>query len=159
MSDERLWGGGSPKKPQSGPPLSAPETERDFLNAEDPQGYEEPYILPPLRPDRQYVAFRLGKRRERLRIDRATQPMRFPAYCYLVDIKFDSSQQIGFVMYFTSMTVEVLGKNLWPVVHAISSGRCEAIHEYHSKIYDAPPKGAPIIESIKLTPPEALADD
>jgi hypothetical protein len=120
---------------------------------------DEPYVLPPLRPQK-YTAFRLGKRRERLLIDRAAQPMRFPAYHELRDISFDQAQQQGFHLFFQAMTVEVIGKNLWPVVHAISSGRCAAVYEYHAKLYPAPPaKGEPFIESIKLLPPEALADD
>jgi hypothetical protein len=131
----------------------------DLSSAEDPQGFEEPYILPPLRPDRHYTAFRLGKRRERLRIDRAAQPMRFPSYFQLEDISFDQSHQIGFHLFFRAMTVTVKGQNLWPVVHAISSGRCEAIHEYHAKLYDPPAKGEPIIESITITQPAALDDE
>lgn len=161
MTEEtRLWGG-QPKKqqPEKQQQPAAPEQERDFLKAEDPGDYEEPYVLPPLRPDRHYGAFRLGKRRERLRIDRAVMPMRFPAYCYLIDINFDASHQVGFHLFFTSMTIKVTGKNLWPVVHAISSGRCEAIHEYHSKLYDPPEKGEPIIEKIEILPPSALDDE
>jgi hypothetical protein len=122
-------------------------------------GDDEPYILPPLRPEK-YTAFRLGKRRERLIIDRAASPMRFPAYHELRDISFDQAYQLGFNLFFQAMTVEITGKNLWPVVHAIASGRCQAVYEYHAKLYPAPPeKGEPWIESIKLLPPVALADD
>jgi hypothetical protein len=48
------------------------------------------------------------------------------------------------------MTVEVTGQRLAPIVHAISFGNCERIHEYHSKLYDTPAKDAPIIEGIKI---------
>jgi hypothetical protein len=78
----------------------------------------------------------------------------------LRDISFDQAHQQGFYLFFWAMTVEVMGKNLWPVVHAISSGRCEAVYQYHAKRYPSPPaKGEPQIESIKLSPPVALADD
>ena len=158
MSDEtRLWESASKKEPRTD--ATASELQADFLDKEDPQHYEEPYVLPPLRPHRHYMAFRLGKRRERLRIDRAVKPMRFPSYHYLEDISFDQEQQLGFHLFFNNMTVTVRGKYLWPVVHAISSGRCEAIHEYHAKVYDPPAKGEPVIESIAITPPATLADD
>ena len=120
---------------------------------------DEPYILPSLRPEK-YTAFRLGKRRERLLIDRAAQPMRFPAYHELRDISFDQAFQQGGFLFFQAMTVEIMGKNLWPVFHAIYSSRCAAVYEYHAKLYPAPPaKGEPLIESIKLLPPEPLAED
>ena len=125
----------------------------------EPADDDEPYILPPLRPEK-YMAFRLGKRRERLLIDRAAQPMRFPAYHELRDISFDQAYQQGFHLFFQAMTVTVMGKNLWPVVHAISSGRCAALYEYHAKLYPKPPaKGEPLIESIKLEPPALLAEN
>ena len=127
--------------------------------AESERDDDEAYVLPTIRPDR-YIAFRLGKRRERLLIDRASHPMRFPAYHALLDINFDQVHQEGFNLFFHAMTVEVTGKNLWPVVHAISNGRCAAIYEYHAKLYPAlPAKEEPLIESITLMPPVALADD
>ena len=131
------------------------DTEPEAGDEYDP----DPYILPPLRPEK-YTAIRLGKRRERLLIDRASHPMRFPAYHELRDISFDQAFQQGFNLFYQGMTVEITGKNLWPVAHAISCGRCEAVYEYHAKLYPArPAKGEPIIESINLSPPVALADD
>jgi hypothetical protein len=119
----------------------------------------DPYTLPPLRPQ-EYTAFRLGKRRERLLIDRAAAPMRFPAYHQLEDISFDQTLQQVFSLFFHEMTVEIMGENLWPVAHAIASGRCEAIYEYHAKLYPAPPaKGEPVIRSIKIVPPVVPADN
>lgn len=139
-----------------------PEETPQRKTGDDPEpeatGDDEPYVLPQLRPD-DYAAFRLGKRRERLLIDRAGGPMRFPAYHELRDISFDQVHQQAFYLFFQAMTVEVTGRNLWPVVHAISNGRCAAVYEYHAKLYPAPPaKGEPIIESIKLEPPAPLAD-
>lgn len=120
---------------------------------------DEPYILPPLRPE-QYTAFRLGKRRERLMIARAAQPLRFPFYHELRDISFEQEFQQGFNLFFQAMTVEIIGENLWPVAHAIASGRCDGIYEYHAKLYPAlPASGYPLIRSIVIAPPVALADD
>ena len=137
-----------------------PEERRSTAGELEPEasGDDEPYTLPPLRPDK-YTAFRLGKRRERLLIARATQPFRCPAYHELRDTSFDQACQEGFYLFFHAMTVEVIGKNLWPVWHAVSSNRCAAIYEYHAKLYPAlPAKGEPLIESIKIEPPVALAD-
>ncbi len=132
---------------------------RNTAGEPEPFEEEEPYILPPLRPQ-SYTAFRLGKRRERMFIDRAAKPMRFPAYHELRDISFDQTHQQGGYLYFQAMTVEIMGRDLWPVFHAIASGRCAAVYEYHAKLYPAKPaNGEPLIESIKLLPPEALADD
>ena len=137
-------------------PKNAPPSHVDSLETEEE---DEPYVLPPLRPEK-YTAFRLGKRRERLLIARATQPFRFPAYHELKDINFDQDFQQGFNLFYHGMTVEVIGENLWPVAHAIASGRCDAIYEYHAKLYPTPPaKGDQFIKSIKLEPPAALADD
>ena len=132
-------------------PQAAPE-----MDDED----AEPYELLPLRPE-DYKAFQLGKRRgERLIIYRASQPMRFPVYHELRDISFDQAFQQGGFLFFHAMTVEIMGRNLWPVFHAIGSTRCAAIYEYHAKLYPAPAsEGEPQIDSIKLLPPEPLADD
>jgi hypothetical protein len=139
-----------------------PEEPRNTAGSEpepEPSDDDEPYILPPLRPDN-YTAFRLGKRRERLLIARAAEPMRFPAYHELRDISFDQAHQQGFYLFFQAMTVSVLGKNLWPVVHAISNSRCASIYEYNAKLFPAlPAKDEPLIERIKLLPPESLAED
>ncbi len=64
--------------------------------------------------------------------------MRFPVYHELRDINFDQAYQQGFNLFFHAMTVEVTGENLWPVVHAIASGRCAAIYEFHADLYSPP---------------------
>ena len=133
-----------------------PETTKE----KEPQPEEdEPYILPQLIPEK-YMAFRLGKRRERLLIARAAQPMRFPAYHQLMDISFDQARQEGFIMFFHAMTVVVEGKNLWPVVHAISNGRCAGIYQYHKRVYPSlPDPSEPLIEVIKIEPPAFLTEN
>ena len=49
------------------------------------------------------------------------------------------------------MLVEVTGNHLGAIVHAISYGNCERIHEFHRKLYDPPAPNVPIIESITIT--------
>ena len=52
---------------------------------------------------------------------------------------------------YTFMIVEVTGRNLEPVVHAISYGNCGCIREFHPKLYDRPAPGEPVIETIHIT--------
>ena len=103
--------------------------------------------------DRSYVAFEIRANVSRLRIHRATQPSRFPNYNYLLDIVYDHDFQTVFTLIYSFMTVEVRGNNLDPVVHAISSGSCESIHEYHRNLYDKPADTEPLIEGITVTVP------
>ena len=135
-----------------------PEPEGHVKQSELPD--DEPYVLPPIRPDN-YTAFRLGKRRERLLIAPATQPFQFPFYHELTDISFDQEYQLGFILFFHAMTVEVLGQNLWPVAHAITSSRCDAIYEYHEKHWPdfSGKTGEPFIKSITIGPPVKLVAD
>jgi hypothetical protein len=71
-------------------------------------------------------------------LDEGCGVMRFPVYHELRDINFDQAYQQGFNLFFHAMTVEVTGENLWPVVHAIASGRCAAIYEFHADLYSPP---------------------
>jgi hypothetical protein len=43
------------------------------------------------------------------------------------------------------------GHRLGPIVHAINYSYCDRIREFHPKLYDRPPKDAPIIEAIRIT--------
>lgn len=130
----RLWSGGvgREKAPRPGP-------ERTSEN------------VVPLRPDRAYVAFELRDHANRLHIHCAAQPSRYPAYSSLLDIIHDHDFDKAFTLVYSFMMVEVTGNHLGAVVHAISFGNCERIHEFHSKLYDRPEPNQPIIESITLT--------
>ena len=133
----RLWGDG--REPTSPPddkalPLKAPPTVR-----------------PATPPNRAYVAFEIREHAERLHIMRGAGPSRFPNYSYLLDISFDHHLQSAFTLIYTFMIVEVTGSNLEPVVKAITFGNCERIREYHSKLYDLPAQGEPLIERIQIT--------
>lgn len=128
----RLWSGGVAKE-------KSPRPERPADN-----------VLP-LRPDRAYVAFEVREHVQRLHIHCAAQPSRYPAYSSLLDIIHDHDFDKAFTLIYSFMMVEVTGNRLGAIVHAISSGSCERIHEYHSTLYDAPATNEPVIESITIT--------
>jgi hypothetical protein len=133
----RLWG--------SGRETASPPDEKVMpLKA-------SPAVRPTAPPDRAYVAFEIRERADRLHIMRCAGPSRFPSYSYLLDISFDHHLESAFSLIYTFMILEVTGSNLGPVVHAISSGNCERIREYHPKIYDQPARGEPLIEKIQIT--------
>lgn len=101
--------------------------------------------------DHGYAAFEIRDRAERMHIHCATQPSRYPSYHHLLDIIFDHDFEGVFTLIYSFMAVEVTGKHLAPVVHAISFGNCGCIREYHKKLYGSPaPKNEPVIESITI---------
>jgi hypothetical protein len=63
---------------------------------------------------------------------------------------FDHDFQGAFTLMYSFMLVEVTGQNLGEVVHAIYYGNCECIREFHTKLYDRPAKGEPVIESVRI---------
>ena len=112
----------------------------------------QPPAAKPVAPDdRTYGAFDTLDHPARLHIMRGAGPSRFPAYSYLLDMSFDHHLQSAFTLVYTFMIVEVTGRNLGPIVHAISSSKCERIREYHAKLYDPPGSGEPVIEKIVVT--------
>jgi hypothetical protein len=133
-SSGRLWSRGAAKEK-----TTPPETVRTAGN-----------VLP-LRPDRAYAAFEVREHVQRLHIRCAAQPSRYPAYSCLLDIIHDHDFDKAFTLVYSFMVVEVTGNHLGAIVHAISSGNCERIHEYHRKLYEPPATNAPIIESITIT--------
>lgn len=138
LTGGRLWSAGAKEK-------------RQPLPQEPPAGHDK--VVPLFPPDRAYAAFKIAEHTDRLQIDRANQPSRFPSYHYLLDMNFDPLFQVGFTLFYTTMEVEVTGEYLWPVVHAIKSGKCDSIHEFSPKLYDAPEPGKPIITGITFRPP------
>ena len=106
---------------------------------------------PEAKPDRAYVAFTVRDQAERLEINRAAAPTRFPATSYLLDISYDRFHQSAFTLVYTFMVVDVQGWNLEPVVDAISLGNCGCITEFDKHQHDQPGKGQPLIESIQIT--------
>lgn len=147
----RLWGGGDSKQT---------ERRQNWNPAGNTGGaQEDDFLIPAVRPDRHYVAFKIGRHPERIHIDRAIRPSRFLAYHYLVDMNFDPAMESIFTLFYTSATVEVTGDRLWPVVYAIWHGRCESIHAYHPDLYDRAERDMPIIDAIRIFPPGALFPD
>jgi len=136
----RLWSGGSGRAPQPDEkvlPMTPPEARQAAVPAEH--------------DDRAYVAFETREHAERLHIMRGAGPSRFPGYHYLLDISYDHHLQSAFTLIYTFMIVEVTGRNLGPIVHAVNFGNCERIREYHPKLYDPPAQGEPLIEKIHIT--------
>ena len=130
---DRLWGGAREPRERE------PQTDDKVVPLKRPPG------------DRAYVAFETSDRAERLHIVRAAGPSRFPSYSYLLDISFDHHLQSAFTLIYTFMIVEVTGRNLETVVHAIGLGKCNCFREYHPKLYDRPAEGEPFIEKITIT--------
>jgi hypothetical protein len=142
----RMWGGHSEAK--------EPERRQNWPAATPATpSTEDGFAIPAVHPDRHYVAFKIGKRPERIHIDRAIKPSRFLAYHYLVDMNFDPALESIFTLFYTSATVEVTGDRLWPIVYAIWHGRCESIHAYHPELYEPPPSGLPMIDAITISTP------
>jgi hypothetical protein len=136
----RLWSGGAKEKRE---PHRAPEP----LDAR--RGAEEK-VLPLVIGDRVYRAFDIKENPSRLHIRTALQGSFYPSYHYLRDIRFGHDLESIFTLIYTFMTVEVTGEHLAPIVHAIDSEDCKRIYEFHSKLYDPPERGAPIIEGIRI---------
>ena len=146
MSDEKgsragaLWSSGNVRE----------KAERRTPFEREPQ---TDYVDP-----REYKAFELRDNAARLEIRRATQPSRFPAYSYLLDISYDRFHQSAFALVYTFMVVTVNGRNLEKVVHAINFGDCDAITEFDPKRHEKPAKGEPLIESIDIVTADEKID-
>ena len=121
-------------------------------NAKDRREPAPPPPMPQRRADdRTYTAFDTREHADCLHIHCATQPSHYPSYHYLMNVIFDHDFQSAFTLVFSFMSVEVTGRNLASVVHAISFRSCERIREFHTKFHDQPAKDQPVIESIKVT--------
>jgi hypothetical protein len=139
----RLWSGGRERE-------RAPQPDEKVLPMKAPAEVRQA-ALPAEHHDRAYAAFETREQAGRLHIMRGAGPSRFPGYHYLLDISFDHHLQSAFTLIYTFMIVEVTGRNLGPVVHAINFGNCERIREYHPRLYDPPAQGEPFIEKIHIT--------
>jgi hypothetical protein len=136
----RLWSGREKEQPapEKVLPLKAP-------------GEVRPATRPAQPHDRAYVAFEVRDHANRLHIRCATQPSRYPTYNSLLDIVHEHDFDSLFTLIYSFMTVEVTGQHLGEIVHAVSFGNCERIHEWHRKFYDPPAPGEPVIEKIVIT--------
>ncbi|WP_263377236.1 hypothetical protein [Granulicella aggregans] len=136
----RLWSG------STGREKGRRESDRETSPSPADEG-----DMPLFNHDRTYSAVEFRDNATRLHIQSASLPSRFPAYTYLLDIIYDHDEDSIFTLVYSFMVVEVTGRNLWPIVHAIDYGRCKHIREFHKDLYDPPAKDAPIVESIKVT--------
>lgn len=109
-----------------------------------------PVISPPLEESPTYQAFETQERAARLNIRCARGPSRYPAFTYLLDIIFDYDFSASFTLIYTFMVVEVRGRNLDPVVHALAHGTCGRITEFHPRRHTKPGENEPFIESIEI---------
>ena len=133
----RLWSG-------KREPARAPEPEEQRRRADD-------NVVPLRQNDRTYKAFETREHPADLHIRCAALPSHYPAYSSLLNIIFDENFERAFTLVYSFMLVEITGNYLGAVVHAISYRTCEHIREFHTKFYDRPADGEPIIESIKIT--------
>jgi len=137
---ERLWsGGGTREKPARPEPQPLPA---DPIRAD---------TMRQVRQGRSYVAFEAREHAQRLHICCAAQASHYPAYSSLLNIIHDHDFEKGFTLVYSFMLVEVTGARLGAIVRALSDGNCGRITEYHRKLHDPPPPGAPVIDSIKIT--------
>jgi len=129
----RLWSG------REEPPAAAPAQ----------QWPADEKVVPLVNSDRTYIPFDIREHINRMHIHCATQPSHNPNYHHLLDIVFDHAFQGVFTLVYSFIIIEVTGRNLGPIVHAISYEHCACIREYHKKLYD-PPTGETVIESITV---------
>lgn len=114
-----------------------------------------PRVLPLARPgegeSRAYSAFEVRDRATpRLHLRCARSPSRYPSYAYLLDIIADEDFVASFTLVYSFMVVNVTGKNLAPVIHAIAQNQCAGIAEFHPSRHDRPAEGEPVVEGIEV---------
>lgn len=98
-----------------------------------------------------YEAFRVGSVvTERLEIRQALGAWHAPAYRYLMDIHANGRFGTRFVLLYSFMEVEVTGNSMQPILHAIQSGTCAFIQDFHPNEFISPQPGVPIITGIKM---------
>ena len=98
-----------------------------------------------------YAAFTTTDRVERLKIKCANQPTRAPGYNNLMEIVYDGSNGINFVLSFSWLMVLVRGKNLQPVIMALLASTADYIQEFDPDLWEKPADSTkPIIESIEV---------
>ena len=86
------------------------------------------------------------------------QPSQSAQSRFLMAVIFSADYDDAMTLIYSFMAVEVKGRNLKEVRHAIQQGRCEFIQEYHKNEFQPPRKGEPVIESIHFITGEKLDD-
>jgi hypothetical protein len=108
-----------------------------------------------------YVAFVAKDSVRRIRIRPAMAPWHAYYYEHLLDVSCDGNFGTNFVLYFTTATVLVRGRNLLPIIAALENGNADFIQEFHPAVWEKPADGTPIIESLEIesTDPSIAAQE
>lgn len=116
----------------------------------------------PLKPEppdeRTYVAFDTHDRADCIQIERATLPSRLPSYSYLLDASYDHHHHSALTLFYSFMVVEIIGRNLYPVIHAIKYRMCDHIRQFNPQLHDQPADDQPIITEINIHTANNLSD-
>ena len=86
------------------------------------------------------------------------QPSQSPQSRFFLAAVFSADFDDAFTLLYSFMAVEIRGRNLKEVRQAVQNGRCEFIQEYHENEFLPPPKGEPVIESVRFITGEKLDD-
>lgn len=139
---ERLWGG-------ERQPSREPKPDDDKVVPLRPPGDTAESVTP--FHERVYKAFVTRDRTpRRLHICTATQGSLYPSYHHLGDFRFGHDQASIISLIYPFMTIEITGRNLTTLAHALQLETCAAIYEYHANLYPTPPKSATVIEKITV---------
>ena len=98
----------------------------------------------------EYVAFDAKDRNTRLEILMAREAAQAPEYRWLLNITYDHKNWLNFVLTYSFMQVQVVGKNLQNIFIAIRKNNCGWIQEFDERIHLPPEPDAAFIESIKI---------
>lgn len=137
-------GGGEGNEPPEDPPAQFQQRLEQEQEPEAPFDFEEPSSA------RQYRAFNTQRGVPSIELRRVLGAWHAPFYPFLLNVSRNANYGDNFVLFFSSMQVEVEGENLQPVIKAIREKRCAYIQDFHSEEHDAPAKGEPIIRKIDV---------
>lgn len=97
-----------------------------------------------------YLAFNAQDRNKYLEIKTTKGINRAPAYAYLLDVISDGERGTEISLLFSFMMIEIRGKNLQELAHALAMRGCSFIQEFSPKAFSQPEPSATIIESIEI---------
>jgi len=97
----------------------------------------------------EYAAFHpVDRESKRMHIRPGSAPWFYATSSYLQYIAEDAGRGRVFNLIYGFLVVEVRGRNLQPVVHAIARDCCEFIQQFDLARWKLPEPGTPVIESI-----------
>jgi hypothetical protein len=129
-----------PPSPPKSPRIGEQPPERHEREGTDPDSGKEIY-----------KAYKSpGRKVERLEIRRVLGDWCAPSYRYLLDVRFNGWFGTEIALIFTFYRVNIIGKNLDPVIYAIEDGRCEFIQDYHVNEFAPLEPGQTVIERIEF---------